>query len=95
MVVFYAVYDKHVALIQPGTEFGVAKLWYDQPKKQFCLLVTLEIEVADLTSENHKQVVGIGRAPATRKEMVPFILGNFLFLSTIIMHEALVPRSVD
>src|SRR5205823_7786554 len=38
---------------------GAAKLWYDQPKKQFYLLVTLEIEVANPTPQTHKQVVGV------------------------------------
>ena len=32
------------ALIQKGAEIGAAKLWYDKPKKQFYLLVSLEIE---------------------------------------------------
>src|SRR5438270_9925245 len=38
---------------------GAAKLWYDQPKKQFYLLVTLEVEVESPTPQTHKQVVGI------------------------------------
>jgi putative transposase len=55
----YTGYDKHVALIQQGADIGAAQLWYDKPKKQFYLLVTLEIEVADPTPETHKQVVGV------------------------------------
>ena len=38
----YTGYDKHVARIRQGAEIGAATLWYDQPKKQFYLLVRLE-----------------------------------------------------
>src|SRR2546428_5968512 len=31
----YIGYEKHVALVQHGAAIGAAKLWYDQPKKQF------------------------------------------------------------
>jgi putative transposase len=58
-VISYAGYDKHVALIQKGAELGAAKLWYDKPKKQFYLLVSLEIESADPTPQSHTQVVGV------------------------------------
>jgi putative transposase len=51
MTVSYQGYDKHLALIQQGATLGAAKLWYDQPKKRFYLLVSLEIEVADPTFE--------------------------------------------
>jgi putative transposase len=59
VIVSYTGYDKHVALIQRGAEIGAAQLWYDKPKKQFSLLVTLEVEVKSPTPETHKQVVGI------------------------------------
>ncbi|GHO73512.1 transposase [Ktedonobacter sp. SOSP1-85] len=55
----YTGYDKHVALIQRGAQIGASKLWYDKPKKQFYLLVSLEVEAADPTPETHKQVVGV------------------------------------
>src|SRR2546421_5072326 len=55
----YTGYDKHVTLIQKGAEIGAAQLWYDKPKKQFYLLVTFEVEVANPTPETHKQVVGV------------------------------------
>jgi len=55
----YTGYDKHVALLQHGAEIGAAKLWYDKPHKQFYLLVSLEVEVADSTPESHKSVVGV------------------------------------
>src|SRR5437588_1612369 len=59
VIVPYTGYNKHVALIQQGAQIGAAKLYYDKPKKQFSLLVSLEIEVADPTPENHKGVVGV------------------------------------
>jgi IS605 OrfB family transposase len=55
----YTGYEKHVALIQKGAEIGAAKLWYDKPKKQFFLLVSLEIEVADPTPSTQKGIVGV------------------------------------
>src|SRR2546425_2625562 len=59
VVMPYSGYDKHVALIQQGVSLAAAKLWYDKPRKQFYLLVSLEIEVADPTPETHTSVVGI------------------------------------
>ena len=59
VVVPYTGYHEHVSLIEQGTEIGAAKLWYDKPKKQFYLLVSLEIEVADPTPEQHTQVIGV------------------------------------
>ncbi len=55
----YQGYTKHVSLIQQGASLGDAKLWYDQQKKRFYLLVSLELEVADPTFESHKEVVGV------------------------------------
>lgn len=51
--------DAHVALLQQGATLGDARLWYDQHKKRFYLLVSLEVEVADPTFESHKEVVGV------------------------------------
>jgi putative transposase len=59
VIVSYMCYDKHVALIQRGARIGAAKLWYDKPRKQFFLLVSLEVEVADPTPETHTSVVGV------------------------------------
>ncbi len=59
VIVSYTGYSKHVTLLQQDAHIGAAKLWYDKPKKQFYLLVSLEIEVADPTPETHKDVVGI------------------------------------
>jgi putative transposase len=59
VIVFYTGKDSHVALIKHGASIGAAKLWYDKPKKQFYLLVSLEVEVAEPTPETHHQVVGV------------------------------------
>src|SRR3989442_415862 len=58
VIVPYTGYSEHVALIEHGAEIGAAKLWYDKPKKQFYLLVSLELEVTDPTPQSHTQVVG-------------------------------------
>ena len=59
VIVSYTGYDTHVALIGQGAHIGAAKLWYDKPRKQFYLLVSLQVEVAAPTPETHQQVVGI------------------------------------
>jgi len=59
VIVFYTGKDSHVALIQRGASIGAAKLWYDKPKKQFYLLVSLEVEVAEPTPQTHTSVVGV------------------------------------
>jgi IS605 OrfB family transposase len=59
VIVPYTGYSKHVALIQKGESIGAALLWYDKPKKQFYLLVSLEVETADPKPETHTHVVGV------------------------------------
>src|SRR2546429_5107248 len=59
VIIPYTGYNQHVALIQSGAEIGAAKLWYDKPKKQFYLLVSLEIEKPDPIPQDHKTVVGV------------------------------------
>jgi putative transposase len=59
VIVPYTGYSEHVALIENGAEIGAAKLWYDKPKKQFYLLVSLELEVADPLPDAHTHVVGV------------------------------------
>ena len=59
VIVSYTGYDTHVALIGQGAHIGAAKLWYDKPRKQSYLLVSLQVEVAAPTPETHQQVVGI------------------------------------
>ena len=59
VVIPYAGYDKHIALIQHGASIGAAKLWYDRPRKHFYLLVSFEVEVADPTPQMPSSVVGV------------------------------------
>ena len=59
VIVPYTGYHAHVALIQKGAEIGAAKLWYDKPKKQFYLLVSLEMERADPDPSTHTGIVGV------------------------------------
>ncbi len=59
VIVSYTGYDQHVALLQHGAHIGAAKLWYDRPKKQFYLLVTLELEVETPAPETHSSIVGV------------------------------------
>ena len=59
VMVPYTGYAKHIALIQHGAQIGAAKLWYDKPKKQFYLLISLEIEGAEPTPETHTDIVGV------------------------------------
>jgi putative transposase len=59
VIVPYTGYHKHMSLLQRGASIGAAKLWYDKPRKQFYLLVSLEVEVADPTPEKHQRVVGV------------------------------------
>ncbi|HEX4205762.1 MAG TPA: transposase [Ktedonobacteraceae bacterium] len=57
--VAYQGYDKHLALIRQGASIGDAKLWYDQARKTFYLLVALEIEMPELGCEQLREVVGV------------------------------------
>jgi putative transposase len=59
LILPYTGYQEHLARIQSDAQIGAAKLWYDKPKKQFYLLVSLEIEVNDPTPQSHKQVMGV------------------------------------
>jgi putative transposase len=59
IIVPYTGYSKHVALLHHGASLGAAKLWYDKPRKQFYLLVSLETEVAEPIPEMHSSVVGV------------------------------------
>jgi putative transposase len=59
VVLPYTGYREHVALIEHGAHIGAATLWYDKPRKQFYLLVSLQVEVADPLPETHTAVVGV------------------------------------
>jgi transposase len=55
----YQGYDEHIALIRQGSRIGDAKLWYDQPKKKFYLLVSLTLDIPDLSPAQLTEVVGV------------------------------------
>jgi putative transposase len=59
IIVSYEGYNPHIALIQGGVTFGAGKLWYDKQRKQFYLLVSLELELADPSPEVQSTVVGV------------------------------------
>lgn len=56
----YQGYDKHLELIRSGiAQIGGAKLWYSKPKKTYYLLVSMELEVPELKTNDIKRVVGV------------------------------------
>lgn len=55
----YSGYYKHLELIKSGTEIGAAKIWYDKPKKNYYLLVSLSLEVPKIKPEDIKQIKGV------------------------------------
>jgi putative transposase len=59
IVILYQGYEQHLTLIRQGASIGDAKLWYDQSKKRFYLLVSLEIDIAEPTSEQLSEVIGV------------------------------------
>jgi putative transposase len=59
IIVSYQGYERHVALIHHGATMGGAKLWYDKAHKQFYLLVSLELKIAEPTPDTLPTVVGV------------------------------------
>ena len=59
LVLPYEGYRKHLDWIADGARIGAAQLWYDKRKKQYFLLVPLEIERPDPEPMTHQQVVGV------------------------------------
>jgi putative transposase len=59
IIVPYQGYSQHVALLHEGATMGAAKLWYDRPKKQFYLLVALDVETPSTGPEHFQQIVGV------------------------------------
>ena len=55
----YSGYYKHLDLIKSGARIGAAKIWYDKSKKNYYLLVSLNLEVSELKPEDIKQVKGV------------------------------------
>jgi putative transposase len=59
IIVPYQGWNRHVALLRETADIGEAKLWYDQSRKQFYLLVALSIEAPTPTPDAYGQIVGI------------------------------------
>jgi putative transposase len=55
----YSGYDKHLELIKSGAEIGAAKIWYNKSKKNYYLLVSLNLEVPEIKPEDIKQIKGV------------------------------------
>src|SRR5258708_12219505 len=55
----YQGYGPHVALIHHGATIGGAKLWYDKPHKQCYLLLSMELDIADLPPDMLPTVIGV------------------------------------
>ena len=56
----YQGYSKHLEMIKSGVaKIGVAKLWYSKPTKTYYLLVSIEVEVSDLTPFDINRVMGV------------------------------------
>ncbi len=55
----YSGYYKHLDLIKSGVEIGAAKIWYDKSKKNYYLLVTLNLDVPELKPEDIKEIKGV------------------------------------
>ena len=52
-------YQKHLGYIQRGAETGGAKLYYQKPRKQYYLIVALNIELPDPQPKDHPNIVGV------------------------------------
>ncbi|GAA5439841.1 RNA-guided endonuclease InsQ/TnpB family protein [Deinococcus caeni] len=59
LVLEFDGYQKHLDLIQAGAETGAAKLYYQKSKKQYYLIVALNIELPDPQPTDHQKVVGV------------------------------------
>ncbi len=59
IIVPYQGYGKHLALMRQTAEIGEAKLWYDRSRKQFYLLISLEMETPDQRPSTPAEVIGI------------------------------------
>lgn len=59
MVLEYHGYQKHLDFIQQGVETGAAKLYYQKSKRQYFLIVALNLELPEPHPEQHSNVVGV------------------------------------
>jgi IS605 OrfB family transposase len=56
----YQGYSKHIQMIESGVvSIGAAKLWYSKPTKTYYLLVSMEVEVPELTPTDINRVIGV------------------------------------
>ena len=53
------LYTKHLDLIREGVKIGAAKLYYQKSSKTYYLLVSLELEIPDITRELVNRVMGV------------------------------------
>ena len=59
IIIPYQGYARHIALLQHGSSIKAGQLWYDRQRKQFYLLISLEIDIADPLPENRQIVLGV------------------------------------
>ena len=59
VVLSFEGYSKHLEYIAQDAEIGAARLWYSKAKKQYYLLVSIEVELPDPEPTTHKSVVGV------------------------------------
>ncbi|PKL75215.1 MAG: transposase [Candidatus Melainabacteria bacterium HGW-Melainabacteria-1] len=59
IVVPYEGYNKHLAWIEAGAEVGESKLYYEKARKQYYLLVSLEVDLGDTQPDQYSQAVGV------------------------------------
>ncbi|GGR10087.1 RNA-guided endonuclease InsQ/TnpB family protein [Deinococcus ruber] len=59
IVLDYEGYQKHLKFIAEGAEMGAAKLYHQKSKKQYYLLVALNIELPDPQPTDHPNIVGV------------------------------------
>jgi putative transposase len=56
----YHGYSKHLEMINSGVaRIGAANLWYSKPTKTYYLLVSMEVEVPELTPTDINRVMGV------------------------------------
>lgn len=59
VIIPYQGYEKHIELIQQGATFKAARLWYDKRRKQFYLLVALELNITNPAPDVHQTMIGV------------------------------------
>lgn len=59
IVVPYEGYNKHLVWIAAGAEVGESKLYYQKSRKQYYLLVSLEVDLGDTKPDQYVQAVGV------------------------------------